>query len=202
MWQLHLWDLCWGWVKTDSGLLRLPRILYILMFWSDPGIMCNLCNFSYYSCTSGRAGRYFVCLQESVSALGFVFHPVENARIDFSKCFSVYICVNMSRSTLVWQYSTLNVGPWQNALCLIQLVWFCTYSDAGEDEGDLDFSALLKAAKWESWYCFVYLGDSMILSFYFVLLLPYMLINPLLFGCKEEEETWKRRTRDRCVGTA
>lgn len=37
--------------------------------------MCVLCNFSCFSRTSGGAYRYFVCLQESVSALGFAFQP-------------------------------------------------------------------------------------------------------------------------------
>lgn len=151
-----------------------------------------------------RTSRQIFCLPSRerkcsgvcVSSCGKCMHRL------FKMFFSVYICVNMSHSTLVWQYSTLNVVPWQNALCVLQLVWFCTCSDAGEDEGDLDFSALLKAAKWESWHCFVYRGDSMISSLYFVLLLPYLLRNPLLFLCQEEEETWKSRTRDRCVGTA
>lgn len=70
VWQLHLWDLGGGWVKMNSGLLRLPQIL---TFWFDPTIMCVVCNFSCYSCPTGQPGRYFVCFQESVSASGPVF---------------------------------------------------------------------------------------------------------------------------------
>lgn len=63
-----------------------------LLFWSDPALMCVLCNFSGFSCTAGGARGYFVCLQESVSASGVVFQFVTVVCV--SVCLSVWLKVH------------------------------------------------------------------------------------------------------------
>lgn len=68
VWQLHLWDLCWGWVKTNSGLLHPPGIRFELHM--------SLRDFSHYSCAPWHTGRYSVCVQESVSKPRFAFHKL------------------------------------------------------------------------------------------------------------------------------
>ena len=119
VWQLHLWSHRWGWVKTDCGLLRLTRVPCLLMCRSDPGLICRLCNFSHYSCTARGAGGYFVCLQESVSALGFVFQPVSVVyshmcirrliMIFPSVCMCVCVCVFVGVKVF---YSTCSIRRW------------------------------------------------------------------------------------------
>lgn len=72
-------------LRVSRNAIWLAEIPYVLMFSSDPALMCILCNFSCYSCTAGGACRYFVCLQEGVSAPGFAFQHASEACVSVSE---------------------------------------------------------------------------------------------------------------------
>lgn len=85
-------------------------------------------------------------------------------------------------------------------------VCFHTHRDAGEDEGDLDFSALLKATKkWETeryLVCKIIKDNDYFLKKQNPSCTQVVIIHISLFLDWQEEEAWKRGTRYRCVGIA
>lgn len=193
----------------DYGPQRLPQIPYVLMFWSDPALICVPCNFYRYSCTPGGAYRYFVCLQEIVSALGglHVSSLCKNTRGKINTHTTIY---GVSVCECVFQqrwYIALNLMlchviryAWSWLLyAFILYVCFHTHRDAGEDEGDLDFSALLKAAKKLEAHLYLFCNTTLTTL---TTLWQFSCFSTPITCIYQEEEARKRRNRDRCVGIA
>lgn len=110
----------------------------------------SFCFFSHYSCSSGHTNRYFVCIQESVSTQRFAFHKLTCKTQVVWTIYSVRVSACMFSAKLVW-INTRGENMWYAWSWLLFAFITCAcshvHSDAGEDEGDLDFSALLKATK-------------------------------------------------------
>lgn len=136
--------------QTDSGQTRLPRIPCARMFWSDPAnalLSATLLSAAQHEEKEDILSAfkrsyvhwvfYFRLSHKSLCKYAITLEG--NAYVYYLEFSPVCVCV-CTWSVMSWW------NIWLNIVC-----FFHTRRDGGEDDGDLDFSALLKAAKkWEA----------------------------------------------------